>query len=165
MNQTSSFGAPEPYYIIYRDLIASKIDKALASFRPSPTDPLDELRLELQHFSTLFDIAVYLLHSPEVEASRKAILVSAVAYVIAPRDLIPDDIPMQGLLDDLLALGYSLDRFYNEEEPNGGRRILTNWANDPDGREIAANIVTMASDLEDLLPKGLVSTLHSMFGS
>jgi uncharacterized membrane protein YkvA (DUF1232 family) len=46
-----------------------------------------------------------------VSASRKAILVGAVGYVALGRDLIPDDIPILGGIDDLAVVVLAVELF------------------------------------------------------
>ncbi len=40
-------------------------------------------------------------HSPAVSKAEKAIILGALFYLISPFDVVPDFIPMAGLLDDL----------------------------------------------------------------
>jgi uncharacterized membrane protein YkvA (DUF1232 family) len=44
-------------------------------------------------------------------ASRKAILAAALGYVVVGRDLVPDEIPLLGGLDDLVVVAMALDLF------------------------------------------------------
>ena len=46
-----------------------------------------------------------------VSASRKAILVGAAGYVMIGRDLIPDDIPVLGRIDDLAVVVLAVELF------------------------------------------------------
>jgi uncharacterized membrane protein YkvA (DUF1232 family) len=48
-----------------------------------------------------------------VPASRKAILVGAAGYVLIGRDLIPDDIPFLGGLDDLAVVVLAVEVFFD----------------------------------------------------
>jgi len=48
---------------------------------------------------------------PRVSASRKAILVGAAGYVVIGRDLIPDDIPFLGGIDDLAVVVLAVELF------------------------------------------------------
>lgn len=52
-----------------------------------------------------------LLGDPRVPASRKALLAAAVGYVVAPVDIIPDRIPLLGVLDDLVVAALAVDGF------------------------------------------------------
>jgi hypothetical protein len=48
-----------------------------------------------------------------IPASRKAILVGAAGYVLLGRDLIPDDIPVLGGIDDLAVVILAVEVFFD----------------------------------------------------
>ena len=48
-----------------------------------------------------------------IPASRKAILVGAAGYVLLGRDLIPDDIPVLGEIDDLAVVVLAVEVFFD----------------------------------------------------
>jgi len=50
-------------------------------------------------------------------ASRKAMLAGGLGYVLLGRDLIPDDIPLLGGLDDLVVVAIALDVFLDGIDP------------------------------------------------
>jgi uncharacterized membrane protein YkvA (DUF1232 family) len=52
-----------------------------------------------------------LLADPRVPASRKALLAGALAYAVSPLDLVPDRLPVLGILDDLVVAALALDTF------------------------------------------------------
>ncbi len=52
-----------------------------------------------------------LLRDPRVPAARKALLAAAVGYVVSPIDIIPDRIPLLGVLDDLVVAALAVDGF------------------------------------------------------
>jgi len=52
-----------------------------------------------------------LLLADRVQPSRKAILAGAFGYVLLGRDLVPDDIPLIGGLDDLVVVAIAVDLF------------------------------------------------------
>jgi uncharacterized membrane protein YkvA (DUF1232 family) len=52
-----------------------------------------------------------LLGDPRVPASRKAVLAAALGYAISPVDLVPDRIPVLGVLDDLVVAALAVDAF------------------------------------------------------
>ncbi len=62
-----------------------------------------------------------------VSAVDKALVVAAIAYVLAPIDLIPDFIPFIGEVDDVFLLVTALQRLIS----NAGRSVvLDHWAGD-----------------------------------
>ncbi|HYL41193.1 MAG TPA: YkvA family protein [Candidatus Binatus sp.] len=54
-----------------------------------------------------------LLADHRTPASHKAMLAGAVGYVALGRDLVPDDIPILGSLDDLVVVALALDVFFS----------------------------------------------------
>jgi uncharacterized membrane protein YkvA (DUF1232 family) len=54
-----------------------------------------------------------LAQDSRVSASRKAFLVGAVGYVLVGRDLIPDDIPVLGGIDDLAVVILAVEIFFD----------------------------------------------------
>jgi len=50
-------------------------------------------------------------------ASRKAMLAGGLGYVLLGRDLVPDDIPLLGGLDDLVVVAIALDVFLDGIDP------------------------------------------------
>jgi len=53
-----------------------------------------------------------LIQDDRVATSRKAVLGGALAYVIMPFDIIPDDIPLAGVFDDLIVVVLAIDIFF-----------------------------------------------------
>jgi uncharacterized membrane protein YkvA (DUF1232 family) len=54
-----------------------------------------------------------LLTDPRVPPARKALLVVAGAYVVSPIDLIPEDLPIIGALDDVAVMVLAIDAFFD----------------------------------------------------
>ncbi|MBI2942760.1 MAG: DUF1232 domain-containing protein [Candidatus Wallbacteria bacterium] len=48
------------------------------------------------------------LQDPKVPKKEKALVLAAIGYVVMPVDLVPDWLPVVGLVDDLLAMGLAL---------------------------------------------------------
>lgn len=55
-------------------------------------------------------LAYQMLRDPNFQMAKetKTVLIIALLYVISPIDLIPDAIPLLGLVDDVLVAGYAL---------------------------------------------------------
>ena len=56
-------------------------------------------------------ILVGLLGDPRVPAARKALLAGAFGYAVSPLDVIPDRVPLLGVLDDLVIAALAFDTF------------------------------------------------------
>ena len=52
-----------------------------------------------------------LLGDPRVPTSRKALLAAAVGYALSPVDVIPDRLPLLGVLDDMVVAALAVDAF------------------------------------------------------
>lgn len=53
-----------------------------------------------------------LLVDSRVPASRKAMLAGALGYAVSPIDLVPDRLPILGVLDDLVVAALAVDAFF-----------------------------------------------------
>lgn len=84
-----------------------------------------------------------LVRDPRVEIVDKLLVAGAIAYILAPIDIIPDFIPFLGEVDDIYLLVLSLRRLLQ----NAGRSILlSHWTGDPaDLRQINLEKVLMAA--------------------
>lgn len=54
-----------------------------------------------------------LLQDERVPTSRKALFGGALAYLVLPFDLVPDDVPIAGLFDDLVVAVLGVDLFFD----------------------------------------------------
>jgi uncharacterized membrane protein YkvA (DUF1232 family) len=54
-----------------------------------------------------------LLADPRVPTARKALLAGALAYLVVPFDIIRDDVPILGALDDLVVVVLATDLFFD----------------------------------------------------
>ncbi len=91
-------------------------------------------------------LIVRLLRDSRVSRPDKLILATAVAYVLAPFDLIPDVIPIFGRLDDLVFVALAIDRLVKR----AGRDVVYElWDGPEEGLEALCGSV---EDLARLLP-------------
>jgi len=91
-------------------------------------------------------LVVRLLRDSRVSRSDKLVLAAAVAYVMAPFDLIPDVIPILGRLDDLVFVALAIDRLVKR----AGRDVVYElWDGPPEGLEALCGSV---DELAGLLP-------------
>ncbi len=67
----------------------------------------------MKYIKELISFIQNVAHDPKIPSSDKKILLLLLALIISPIDLIPDWIPVIGLLDDFIMLGIVLDYFFN----------------------------------------------------
>ncbi len=97
----------------------------------------------------LFHLLVKLSLDSDVPRKHKAMLAFAVAYFLSPIDLVPDFIPVAGLLDDIALAAYVLNTLINSLDPEILRR---NWAGEDDILETVQGILEAA---DEMVGKGL----------
>jgi uncharacterized membrane protein YkvA (DUF1232 family) len=93
-----------------------------------------------------------------VGALDKVLVGAAIAYILAPVDLLPDVIPFMGQVDDVFLLVTALQRLIT----NAGRRVLVDhWRGDP--RELAdLNLQRVLSAAAFFLPLGMQRRLRGI---
>jgi uncharacterized membrane protein YkvA (DUF1232 family) len=96
-----------------------------------------------------------LLRDSRVSRSDKLVLAAAVAYVLAPFDLIPDVIPILGRLDDLVFVALAIDRLVKR----AGRDVVFEHWNGP--TEALEALCGSVEDLARLLPAPVRRRLRS----
>ena len=75
----------------------------------------------VKRIPTMIDVMVERLHSDEVDAAVQCAVATVLAYVVQPRDLIPDDAPGgYGFIDDTILLHAGFLDILSMEPPNAG---------------------------------------------
>ncbi|MDH3539705.1 MAG: YkvA family protein [Acidimicrobiia bacterium] len=92
----------------------------------------------------LVKLGYRLLRDPRVPSKHKAFLGAALAYVVAPVDLIPDFIPFVGQADDLLILAFALNAIFDAA---GEAIVHEHWDGTGDVLEIVAGVIAWGASL------------------
>ena len=92
----------------------------------------------------LVKLGYRLVRDPRVPVKHKAFLGGALAYLVAPVDLIPDFIPFIGRADDLLMLAFALNAMF---EAAGEAIVHEHWDGTGDVLEIVAGVVEWGASL------------------
>ena len=93
-----------------------------------------------------------------VSAIDKVLVAAAIAYTLAPIDLIPDVIPFMGQVDDVFVLVTSMERLIR----NAGRRVVRDhWHGDP-GELSDLNVKRVISAVAFFLPLGMRQKLRKV---
>jgi uncharacterized membrane protein YkvA (DUF1232 family) len=67
----------------------------------------------MKYLKELIAFVQNVANDPRIPPTDKKILLVLVALIISPFDLIPDWIPIIGIMDDLVLMGIVLDYFFN----------------------------------------------------
>ena len=103
----------------------------------------------------LFDVA----NDERIPGRDKKVLLAMIALMISPIDLIPDWIPLFGLLDDLILLSIILDYFFTVLD---SQILLSHY---PWGMKSFANLRKIARAMQFFVPKFVKKRLWKYVGS
>ncbi|MDP8237559.1 MAG: YkvA family protein [Candidatus Hatepunaea meridiana] len=104
----------------------------------------------------LFHLLVKLSLDKDIPTKKKVKLAFAITYFASPIDLIPDFIPIVGLLDDIVVAAYVLNDLLNNVEPEV---IQRNWAGEDDILEL---IKKLMNDADKMVGEGLYRRLVNL---
>lgn len=144
--------------------IRRKIRKQLDRRGESKKGPAyDKLVESLALLPDLFHLAIKCLFDRSIPVENKGALVLAVAYVISPIDLIPDFIPIGGLLDDLIVLTMGLNKFLDLNNLAVKQAVTQHWAGEGDVLDTVKHVLATGDAAIDFLPKRLMRMIRGMF--
>ena len=103
----------------------------------------------------LFDVA----NDERIPGRDKKVLLAMIALMISPIDLIPDWIPLFGLLDDLILLSIILDYFFTVLD---SQILLSHY---PWGMKSFANLRKIARAMQFFVPRFVKTRLWKYVGS
>lgn len=106
----------------------------------------------------LAKLVARLLKDPRVPRRAKVTLGLAAAYVVSPIDLIPDMIPVLGLMDDILIIMFALDSLI---ERSGSELVEEHWDGPGDVLSIIRDTMGMS---RSLVPKRIASVIDRISG-
>lgn len=143
---------PEKYYALLSPVLARRVAQRPDQASPFPSSfNVDSLMNEIEKSGQQFkdvqslerDVATKLksaridriffnysksllaaIRSPKTSLKKKAIAVGALIYFISPIDLIPDDIPVVGYLDDLAVLSLAVNSLASGESETPAEKRL-----------------------------------------
>jgi uncharacterized membrane protein YkvA (DUF1232 family) len=105
---------------------------------------------DVPHFAKLF---YRLARDPRVSRLDKGLVLAALGYILLPEDLIPDEIPYLGHVDDVFLLALAFDRLLRHA---GIDVLLDHWDGDPASLEMVIAALDRAGSI---LPDRLMSLL------
>ncbi|HEX2421317.1 MAG TPA: YkvA family protein [Acidimicrobiia bacterium] len=100
-----------------------------------------------------------LVKDPRVPRRSKLVLLAAVGYVISPIDILPEMIPVAGILDDLFLVAFALNHLI---ERAGEEIVVEHW----DGPQDILEMVRSAlGTVNDLVPQKIRRLLGRLAGN
>ena len=100
-----------------------------------------------------------LVKDPRVPRRSKLVLLAAVGYVISPIDIVPEMIPIAGILDDLFLVAFALNHLI---ERAGEDIVIEHWDGPQDILEMVRSIL---GTVNDLVPQKIRKLLGRLAGS
>lgn len=92
----------------------------------------------------LLKLGYRLMRDPRVPTKHKALMGGALAYLVAPVDVIPDFIPFLGRADDLVILAFALNAMF---EAAGEAIVREHWDGTGDVLEIVSGVTEWGASL------------------
>lgn len=100
-----------------------------------------------------------LVKDPRVPRRSKLVLLAAVGYVISPIDILPEFIPVAGILDDLFLVAFALNHLI---ERAGEEIVVEHW----DGpQDILEMVRSTLGTINDFVPQKIRKLLGRLAGS
>ncbi len=113
----------------------------------------------MKFFNDLKDFLKDVANDERIPARDKKIILALIALVISPFDLIPDWIPIFGLLDDLIMLSIIMDYFFQVLDRE---ILLSHW---PWGMKSFVRIKSVAGFMQNFVPRFIKKKLWTYVGS
>lgn len=95
-----------------------------------------------------------LARDSRVSMLDKGLVLAAIGYILLPADLVPDEIPYLGHVDDVVLLALAVDRLLRHA---GVDVLLDHWDGDPASLE---TLIALLDRAGSLLPDRLLGLLH-----
>ncbi len=136
------------------------------SVRPDEVIPPDGSPLQARRFAAdavflipnMVKLVSRLLKDPRVPRRAKLTLGIAAAYVMSPIDLIPDVIPVLGVLDDILIMAFAVDSLIDRSGPE---IVREHWDGPGDVLDLVREAVRVS---RSLVPKRIASIIDRLSG-
>lgn len=113
----------------------------------------------MKFLKDLKDFLTETARDPRIPDRDKKLLLAMIALLISPIDLIPDWIPVIGLLDDLIILSLILDYFFSVLDPEV---LLSHY---PWGMKSFVRLKSITHFTQYFVPKFLKKKLWTYVGS
>lgn len=113
----------------------------------------------MKFFSDLKKFLIDTANDPRIPGKDKKILLAMIALVLSPFDIIPDWIPLVGLLDDLIIISFIMDYFFQVLD---SEVLLSHF---PWSMKAFARVRAISRLTQNLVPRFIKQRLWSYVGS
>ena len=136
------------------------------SVRPDEVIPPDGAPVQARRFASdavlpipnLVKLVGRLMKDPRVPRRSKITLGLAAAYLVSPIDLIPEAIPVIGVLDDILIVAFALDSLIDR---SGEEVVREHWDGPGDVLQLVREAIGVS---RSLVPKRIASIIDRISG-
>lgn len=97
-----------------------------------------------------------LIKDPRVPRRSKLVLVAALGYVMSPIDLLPEMIPIAGMIDDIFLVVFALNHLI---ERAGEEVVIEHWDGPQDLLEVVRSVLSTVNDLVPVKIRKLLGRL------
>jgi len=104
----------------------------------------------------MIHLNIKLLTDKEINMNIKSNILVGMIYLISPIDIVPDFIPVAGLVDDLLVISVILHRIINTADTILMEKIKKYWAGEDDIFVKVKEIVALLNNFASQIPKSLL---------
>lgn len=160
--KTKTDSTKEKEYFDFYIRLRKRIDKQVKNKynRASPINNAINLLLVLPD---LFHFSIKLLFDPKVKTEKKGALLGAIIYVISPIDLIPDVLPVFGLLDDLVVLTLGLNSLLDAKDDEYLKVAINKyWAGEMSVFELTHHIIDVLNHTVEFLPRRVMKIVKDL---
>ena len=167
-NQSNDTGKKESksfdqqQYFDFYIRLRKKIDKQIKDKYNSNT-PLHRIINLLLVLPDLFHLNTKLLFDPNVKTEKKGAILGAILYVISPIDLIPDVLPVFGLLDDLIVVTLGLNSLLDDKDDDYIKVAINKyWAGEMSVFEVTHHIIDVLNHTVEFLPRRVMKIVKDL---
>ena len=157
--QTSTYH--KTYFDFYIRL-RKKIDRQIKD-KYNRNTPLHNTINLLLVLPDLFHLNIKLLFDPNIKPEKKGAILGAILYVISPIDLIPDVLPVFGLLDDLVVVTLGLNSLLDSKDDDYIKTAINKyWAGEMTVFTLTHHIIDVLNHTVEFLPRRVMKIVKDL---
>ncbi len=157
-----SKSSDQQQYFDFYIRLRKKIDKQIKD-KYNSNKPLHRIINLLLVLPDLFHLNTKLLFDPNVKTEKKGAILGAILYVISPIDLIPDVLPVFGLLDDLVVVTLGLNSLLDDKDDDYIKVAINKyWAGEMSVFEVTHHIIDVLNHTVEFLPRRVMKIVKDL---